>query len=433
MLASDPESRFGMQLEKAHPTCPLCKRQSTPTPTGALINTRLCKSCRTVVASAFRGTTTYRTPQNLIIPEPAISINQANLTLQEVDEVESVSNMFIEDSALPLPSFELETKPPLLFDEPHDRKFEFYEKDDSLISNPPTASTFQVSENGSANGSSKLHREFSNPLARPTLLVERQPETQFIQAETPALAETPVTLSPAPADLAAPQPTVVSEPVDAPVLNVGDYESSTDPWAAPLPAWDYSQSEWPVLVAEGKRKSAIPYRTAIAAVFLLFVVGFLYFMFNGLSTPDRPADVTTAARASAGGESRSAMTPVSADTRKDNPTPETKPTSSQPPEQAPHDAAAATDKGAAGGHFSLQAASFPTERDADIFADRLKQAGVPSYVVPADVSHRGRWYRVRVGRFNAAEDAQRFAGEAQQRARAAGLAVQLVVCQYDQP
>jgi len=378
MLASDPESRFGMQLGKAHPTCPLCKRQSTPTPTGALINTRLCKSCRTVVASAFRGASTYRPPQNPVIPEPVVSINEANHTLQEVDEVESVSNEFIEDSTLPMPSFEVETKPPLLFDEPHDRKFEFFEKDDSLLSNPPSASTFLVSENGSANGSSKLHREFSNPLARPTLLAERQPETQFFQAETPVLAETPVTLSPTPADLAAAQPRIVSEPVDAPVLNVSDYESSTDPWAAPLPAWDYSQSEWPVLVAGSKRKSAIPFRTAIAAVFLLFVVGFLYFMFNGFSTPDRPADSTTIARASAGSESRSTMTPVSADARKDATTPETKPTSSQPTEQVPHDAAAATDKGTASGHFSLQAASFPTERDADAFADKLKQAGVPS-------------------------------------------------------
>src|SRR5262245_52695533 len=101
MLASDPESRFGMQLEKAHPTCPLCKRQSTPTPTGALINTRLCKSCRTVVTSAFRGASNYRSPQS-VIPEPVIAINEANLTLQEVDEVESVSNAFIEDAALPM-------------------------------------------------------------------------------------------------------------------------------------------------------------------------------------------------------------------------------------------------------------------------------------------------------------------------------------------
>jgi cell division protein FtsN len=58
---------------------------------------------------------------------------------------------------------------------------------------------------------------------------------------------------------------------------------------------------------------------------------------------------------------------------------------------------------------------------------------VPSYVVSADIARRGRWFRVRVGRFNSAEDAQRFAGEAQQRAKAAGISLQLVVSQYDEP
>lgn len=422
-----------MQLEQAHPTCPLCKRQSTPTPTGALINTRLCKSCRTVVASAFRGTSIPRAPQNPVIPEPVNSTYEPDQIPQEVDEVEAVSQIFNEDAGLPKTAFELEVKPPLLFDEPHDRKFEFFENDDPPPSNLPPASTFVVSDNGSSNGSSKVQHEFSNTLARPTLLAERQPEPQFIQAEQTVLAEAPLALSITPSDLPA-QHTVVSQPVDAPVLKVVDYEASTDPWAAPLPPWDYSQSEWPVLVAESKRKSTVPYRTAIAAVFLLLVVGFLYFLINSASTPDRPvADSTATARASAGAESRSAMTPVSADTRKDASSPETKSTPTPPTEQVPHDVAATNQKGSGDGHFSLQAASFPTERDADTFADKLKQAGVPSYVVPADVSHRGRWYRVRVGRFNAAEDAQRFAGEAQQRARAAGLAVQLVVCQYDQP
>jgi cell division septation protein DedD len=94
--------------------------------------------------------------------------------------------------------------------------------------------------------------------------------------------------------------------------------------------------------------------------------------------------------------------------------------------------AAATDNSVQG-QFSLQAASFPTQEGADEFAERLKRAGVPSYVVPAELLRRGRWFRVRVGRFNSAEDAQRFAGEAQQRARAAGIAVQLIVCQYGQP
>jgi cell division protein FtsN len=58
---------------------------------------------------------------------------------------------------------------------------------------------------------------------------------------------------------------------------------------------------------------------------------------------------------------------------------------------------------------------------------------VPSYVVSADLARRGRWFRVRVGRFNTAEDAQKFAKEAQLRAKAAGMSLQLIVSQYEQP
>ncbi|MFY9574882.1 MAG: SPOR domain-containing protein, partial [Blastocatellia bacterium] len=96
------------------------------------------------------------------------------------------------------------------------------------------------------------------------------------------------------------------------------------------------------------------------------------------------------------------------------------------------DAAASNDQNVQG-RFSLQAAAFPTEAAADEFAEKLKQAGVPSYVVNADLARRGRWFRVRIGRFNTAEDAQRYSSEAQLRARASGTSLQLIVCQYEQP
>jgi cell division septation protein DedD len=85
------------------------------------------------------------------------------------------------------------------------------------------------------------------------------------------------------------------------------------------------------------------------------------------------------------------------------------------------------------GKFALQAAAFSTQSEAEALAHNLKEAGVPSYVVSANLARRGKWFRVRVGRFNTAEDAQKFAGQAQLRARSAGMSLQLMVVPYEQP
>jgi cell division septation protein DedD len=82
---------------------------------------------------------------------------------------------------------------------------------------------------------------------------------------------------------------------------------------------------------------------------------------------------------------------------------------------------------------SLQAASFPNQAAATAFSERLAKAGVPAYVVAADIPKRGRWYRVRAGKFATAEEARRYAAEWRQRARAAGIGIDLVTCNYDQP
>lgn len=87
----------------------------------------------------------------------------------------------------------------------------------------------------------------------------------------------------------------------------------------------------------------------------------------------------------------------------------------------------------ANGQYSLQAASFPSAGGANEFAEKLKRAGVPAYVVSADLPKKGRWYRVRVGRFNTAEEASRFAGDARLRAKTAGVTLQLIPCAFEKP
>jgi hypothetical protein len=85
------------------------------------------------------------------------------------------------------------------------------------------------------------------------------------------------------------------------------------------------------------------------------------------------------------------------------------------------------------GQYSLQAASFPSSGGANEFAEKLVRAGVPAYVVSAVLPGKGRWYRVRVGRFNTQEEASRFAGDARLRARTAGVTLQLIPCAYEKP
>ena len=63
----------------------------------------------------------------------------------------------------------------------------------------------------------------------------------------------------------------------------------------------------------------------------------------------------------------------------------------------------------------------------------MKRAGVPAYTVAAEIAGRGKWFRVRVGRFETANDAEKFASEARLRARASGLNLQLIVCSYETP
>jgi len=214
--------------------------------------------------------------------------------------------------------------------------------------------------------------------------------------------------------------------------------SPADPWEDPLPAWDYSQSEWPVLVGPNQRKSFKRFGGPIAAMVLFACAVGFYLLIYRPSGPERRTATDPGRTAQASAVELGATVGGSADSDARNrvaPTLSEPPASAaaQPAETIAREPVAPKESTNTQGRFSLQAAAFPTQVGADEFAEKLKRTGLPSYVVPAELARRGRWFRVRVGRFNAQEEAQRFAGEAQQRARSAGLAVQLIVCQYDQP
>ena len=99
----------------------------------------------------------------------------------------------------------------------------------------------------------------------------------------------------------------------------------------------------------------------------------------------------------------------------------------QPEKLAPPDTNSGT------GSISFQMASFPQQGLADEFCQKLKNAGIPAYVVAADIPHRGRWFRVRAGRFASANEAQQAASGWRGRASKAGISLQLVQCDYQTP
>lgn len=141
------------------------------------------------------------------------------------------------------------------------------------------------------------------------------------------------------------------------------------------------------------------------------------------NTPPPPAKSEKAAQASAPVQeppAAAAANPASAQTT--------------PADKVASDVKPATDAPPAGqGKVSLQAASFPNQQAAKEFSEKLIRAGITSYVASANIAGKGTWYRVRVGRFASAEEAERFAEQAKQRAKAAGIAIQLVRCDYDNP
>jgi DedD protein len=67
------------------------------------------------------------------------------------------------------------------------------------------------------------------------------------------------------------------------------------------------------------------------------------------------------------------------------------------------DVPASTTGAAPAGHeggYQLQVSSFPTQAEAQSFADQLRARGHKAYFVQANVPGRGTWYRVRIGPFS---------------------------------
>ena len=195
------------------------------------------------------------------------------------------------------------------------------------------------------------------------------------------------------------------------------------------PGQHYSNEEWPVLMVPARRISFNKTRAAMVILTLVVSVAAIYFLIylplsGGKREKSLAVKEVSAAAVPAASESA-----LASQTK----TPAVEPANvSQPKLDAGTSSKQEPSIGDARGQFSLQAAAFPEEAGAAEFAEKLKRAGLPSYVMSADVAKRGRWYRVRVGRFESAEAAKRYAAEAQLRTKASGVSLQLIVCPYEQ-
>jgi cell division protein FtsN len=186
---------------------------------------------------------------------------------------------------------------------------------------------------------------------------------------------------------------------------------------AAIPGWDYSGGEWPVLLSQRKGNPLAQFKTAFVIIAILAIAAAFYFFLLPALQGQRPKP---AAQERAPVIAQPAVPQADGQSANASKTP-------------PDSQSTPTEPVNVDGKFALQAAAFSTQSEAEALADNLKEAGVPSYVVSANLARRGKWFRVRVGRFNTAEDAQKFAGQAQLRARSAGMSLQLMVVPYEQP
>lgn len=209
---------------------------------------------------------------------------------------------------------------------------------------------------------------------------------------------------------------------------------------------DHSDEEhqWTLVVGEEKREVWPIVRVSLVVILILAcgAAGYLYFMrwrnrpatTNTQKTPEQlkalaakqnePAKPSTESAQPAKLPAEGTQTPSTSVAKEETAATAEKPAAVQPPKDEPAPGVKL---------LTLQAASFPNEAAATTYSEKLIKAGVPAYVIGADVPHKGRWYRVRAGKFEKAEEAKSYIAQWQKRAGSVGLSIQWIVLDYEKP
>src|ERR1700730_6195068 len=224
-----------MQVEMAHPICPLCKRELS----AGTLDTRLCEQCQTLIQTASRSadssvmSVSASANQQLSVAHPQHFVLPDNLPLelQELFDDSSVSS----DSFEPDPLFAalFESQDEFVTAPPNDEQSNQVDTPEAnLADGSVTASTLAIIE--PAREETHLDR------------VDAEAESPNDESANESLSDGhAVTETQASADSTTPHADVEGQ-IDDPKA-IRD-EVSADPWENPLPAWEYSQNEWPVLV-----------------------------------------------------------------------------------------------------------------------------------------------------------------------------------------
>jgi len=424
-----------MQLTATEAVCPLCRR-SVNVEAGHSDPTRLCEDCRrmvqTVRSAGTPRVTVMEPPPVRAIPQPRVAtLAESELRLSAPPGVEEASQPFQppehdEGEYLPLECQTLAESDPFDLDELFDQ-----ESPCESLAHPMHASQ-------ELNLTAQPVYEPASQAAPASWAVAEAPIV--VAASTNVIYDTPV--GPSSGDQS------INVLIDS-VADSPEYPEScedrieTNPAESPAHNWNRGQYEFPIIAQAPDSGRLAGLKIPIAAALLLVCGGYGgYFLLyrpaiqasqiSQTVTRVQPAELKPSSTAAAAGVDQQAASQPSpraaalSAAGRENQAP-------APTENVRDNRAASADSATGRGRYSLQAAAFPNEPGASEFSERLKRAGVPAYVVAADIAGRGRWFRVRVGRFETAQDADRFAAEARQRANAAGLTLRLIVSSYDKP
>jgi hypothetical protein len=423
-----------MQLTATEAVCPLCRR-SVNAEVGHSDPTRLCEDCQrmvqTVRSAGSPRVAVMEPPPVRAMPQPQVA------TLAQSDSRLSAPG-WIEEAAQP-------------FQPPEHDEGEYLPLECQTSAESDPFDLDELLDQGSPRES----------LSHPMHVSQEQTLTSQ-PADEPASQAAPATcaVAEAPIVVAAPTNVIFDTPVQAssddslsnvliePVADSPECPETcedrieTNPSESPAHYWNYSPDEFPILVQASESGRLARLKIPLAAALLVVCgVGGYFLIYrpviqasqtSQVVTRVQPAELKPSSTGAAASVRQQAVSQTSPRTAapsaagSENETP-------APTENVRDNRSASADSATGRGRYSLQAAAFPNEPGASEFSERLKRAGVPAYVVAADIAGRGRWFRVRVGRFETAKDADRFAAEARQRAIAAGLSLRLIVSSYDKP
>ena len=427
-----------MHLEVSNKYCPLCKRLVAAGDHPD--STRLCEQCRSLIHTILPGAGS----NSFLAADQAQATGQPNFAttgqlaaLVPFNEGLSDTRINSQEHQTEFASFnpvtdfdEVEVDPGI--------EAEYFDDfgtidDGELISakalaSPIDEATLRPVEPDAARPQVFLMAEPPDSFQNKTVTVEARPPDETIKLNL-LQAEEPGHLISLPHNVQADKDAETISGIDT-----TSEQEAADPWDDPLPVWEYSRNEYPLYVGVSERKRGLKLKPLLvsAALLLSLVAAYLVFQSRSAVPQSQKAEVSSeqaTVESVAPTQAANAIKPASDEAEKADAEKADAEKASPVSSEASANVVAETQW-----RHALQALASSSEVEANLFAAKLVSAGIPAYVIPADIERRGKWYRVRIGGFNTAQEAQRYIADARLRAKAAGINLKdLNVVDYERP